>query len=72
MDLSFEWTVTMKAWLQEHQLWNITTGIECQPSRALIQANPEQACLVVIAKRNWKNKDEQASGSIMLCLELNI
>jgi len=54
----FEWTVTMKAWLQEHQLWDITTRIECQPGGALIQANPEQAPLTVIAKRNWKNKDE--------------
>jgi len=68
----FEWTVTMKTWLKEHQLWEITTGVECQPSRALVQANPEQACLMAIAKRDQKNKDEPASGSIMLCLELSI
>jgi len=54
----FEWTVAMKTWLKEHQLWEITTGVECQPSRALIQANPKQARLTAIAKRDWKNKDE--------------
>jgi len=48
----------MQAWLQEHELWDITMGAECQPSGALIWANPEQACLAVIAKWNWKIKDE--------------
>jgi len=68
----FEWTITMKTWLKEHQLWEITTGVEWQPSGALIQANSEQVHLMAIAKRDWKNKDEWASGSIMLCLELSI
>jgi len=54
----FEWTVAMKTWLKEHQLWEITTGVERQPSGALIQANPEQARLMAITKRDWKNKDE--------------
>jgi len=53
-----EWTVAMKTWLQENHLWEITTRAECQPGRALIQANPEQVCLAAIAKRDWKNKDE--------------
>jgi len=53
-----EWTVAMKTWLQENHLWEITTGAEHQPSRALIQTNPEQAHLAAIAKRDWKIKDE--------------
>jgi len=53
-----EWTVTMKTWLKENQLWKITTGAERQPGRALIQANPEQVRLAAITKRDWKDKDE--------------
>jgi len=40
----------MQAWLQKHELWDITMGAEHQPSRALIQANPDQAHLAAIAK----------------------
>jgi len=68
----FEWTIAMKTWLKEHQLWEITTRVEHQPGGALVWANPEQACLAVITKRDWKNKDEQASGLIMLCLKPNV
>jgi len=72
MDPSSKSGLLMEAWLQEHELWDITMGAEHQPSGALIQANSEQVCLVAITKRNWKNKDEQASGTIVLCLEPSV
>jgi len=53
-----EWTIAMKKWLQENQLWEITTGAEHQPGGALIQANPEQARLAAVTKRDWKEKDD--------------
>ena len=67
-----EWTVAMKKWLQENDLWEITTGAERQPGRALIQANPEQVRLVAVTKRDWKEKDDRAAHSILLCLDPTI